>query len=91
MVIASRQLFHNNKLQKIKNGTICFLCDKLAEFSGRAIKITEKVTANDNGKNPEEMLDMLSAQTQAFMFLCIKKGDKNINVLHSLGLIILEE
>ena len=34
------------------------------------------------------MSDMLSAQKQAFKCLCIKQGNNNIKLLHSLGLLI---
>ena len=64
------------------NGIIRFLCDKIAAVSEIEIKITEKLTTNDDGKNPKKMLDMLSAQKQAFTFFCIKQGDNNIKLLH---------
>ena len=65
------------------------MCDNIAAFSEREIKITENVTANDDGINPKEMLDILSSQKQAFIFLCYKQGDRNIKVLHSLVLLVV--
>ena len=47
-----------------------------------------EISANEDGEIPKQMLDMLSAQKQAFTFFCIKQGDKNNKVIHSLGLII---
>ena len=54
MVIASHQLSHNNKSQKTEKWKkLFFLCDKLAVVSEREIKITEKITVNEDGKNTE--------------------------------------
>ena len=47
-IIPQQQITENRKMEKL-----FFLCDKLAVVSEREIKITEKITVNEDGKNTE--------------------------------------